>query len=230
MKIVDAVIILFLLLGAAIGFKRGFIRTLVSFIGVFITIILAFYLKGPVVNFMYEFLPFFNYGGFTILNVFVYESIAFLLVYIILASILGIIINITGIVEKILKLTVILGLLSKVLGAIAGVLEMLLFIFISTFVLARFNFSKPYIMESKAARVILARTPVISGIAAPTYLALDEIYKLQKDYANTEDKEQYNIESLRILVKYRIVSKDQARKFVNDGKIKLSNPNGFVIM
>ena len=36
MKIVDALIILFLLLGAVMGFKKGFIKTMVSLIGVFI--------------------------------------------------------------------------------------------------------------------------------------------------------------------------------------------------
>ena len=48
------IIILFLLLGAIIGFKKGFIKTLVSLIGVFIVIIVSFYLKKPVANFMYQ--------------------------------------------------------------------------------------------------------------------------------------------------------------------------------
>ena len=228
MKIVDAVIILFLLLGAVIGFKKGFIRTMVSLIGVFLTIILSYYLKQPVVNLMYKFLPFFNYGGLTVLNIFVYESLAFLFIYIMLSAILGIIINISGIVEKILKLTIVFGLISKILGAIAGVLEMLLFIFTASFVLVRLNFSKPYIVESKMAMTILGRTPVLANIAAPTYVAFDKIYNLQKDFVTTEDKAKYNKESLKILVEYGVISKEQAMTFVKEGKIQL--PAGDVLI
>ncbi len=229
MSIVDAVIILFLLLGAAMGFKRGFIRTLVTFIGTFLVIILTLYLKQPVVNFMYAYFPFFDYGGYSVLNILVYESIAFILIFTLLSCLLGILINITGIVEKILNLTIVLGFISKILGAIAGILEMLLFIFIACFALSRFSFSSALINESRAARIILARTPVISNIAAPTYTAGSEIYELQKEYANAENKCEYNRKSVIILVKYGIISKDQARQFVKDGKIKIDNPESFVI-
>ena len=229
MKIADAVIILFILLDGVIGYKKGFIKTMVSLIGVFITIIVSFYLKQPIVNFMYSYFPFFNYGGLSVLNIFVYESIAFLFVYTLLSAILGIIINLTGVIERILKLTIVLGLISKILGAIAGVLEMLLFIFIATFALARFNFSRPYIMESRVAKTILARTPVVANVAAPTYVALDKIYKLQKNYAKDNNKSEYNRQSLIILVQYKLLSKEQALKLVKDGKIKIDNPEGFVL-
>ncbi len=230
MKIVDALIILFLLLGAVIGFKKGFIKTLVSFVGIFITIILALYLKQPVVNFLYAYFPFFSYGGFYILNIFVYESIAFFFIFTLLSCILGIILNITGIIEKLLNATIILGIVSKILGAIAGVLEMLLFIFVGCFVLSRINYTSSYIQESKTAKIILARTPIIANIAAPTYKAFDEVYELQKKYAKDEDKSEYNREALMIIVKYRIISKDQALKLVKDGKVKINNPDGFIIV
>ena len=230
MKIVDAIIILFLLLGAVIGFKKGFIRTLVSLIGVFAVILLTMYLKKPVVTFMYTYLPFFNFGGYTIFNVFLYESIAFLLIYVLLSSVLGIIINITGIVEKILNATILLGAISKILGAIAGVLEMLLFIFIGLFVCSRIKPINPYILESRTSRIILARTPLISNAAAPTTASLNEIYKLEKENLENEDQEKFNLDSLMILVRYNVVSKEQAVKFIKDGKIKISNPEGFVLV
>ena len=113
--------------------------------------------------------------------------------FVILSSILGIIINITGIIEKLLNVTIILGFFSKILGAIAGVLEMLVFIFIALFVLARINVTSSFVMESKTARVILARTPILANVAGPTYNALSDVYKLQKQYADTDDKEAYNL-------------------------------------
>lgn len=227
MSIVDAVIILFLLLGAFLGFKRGFIKTLVSLIGVVLVIVLSFYLKTPIATFMYNYLPFWSFDGLSILNIFLYESIAFLLVFVILSSILGIIINITGIIEKLLNVTIILGFFSKILGAIAGVLEMLVFIFIALFVLARINVTSSFVMESKTARVILARTPILANVAGPTYNALSDVYKLQKQYADTDDKEAYNLEALTSLVRYGVISKEQAKKLIDDGKLKFSTEVNF---
>ena len=229
MKIVDALIILFILLGAVIGFKKGFIKTLVSFVGVFLIIVISLLLKQPVVNFIYAFFPFFSFNGLSVFNIFVYESIAFILIFTLLSCLLGIIINLTGVVEKILNLTIILGILSKTLGAIAGVLEMLLFIFIGCFVLSRFSYTSPYINESKAARVILARTPIIGNIAGPTYNSVSEIYELQKKYKDSDNKSEFNREALIVLVKYGVLTKEQARQFVKDGKIKIDNPDSFII-
>lgn len=227
MSIVDAIIILFLLLGALIGFKKGFIKTMVSLIGVILVIVLSFYFKTPIATFMYNYLPFWDFGGLTVLNIFLYESIAFLLVFVILSSILGIIINITGVIEKLLNITIVLGAFSKVLGAIAGVLEMVVFIFISLFVLARINVTSEFVMESSWARTILARTPILANVAGPTYNALSEIYELQKEYADTADKEQYNVDALTSLIRYGVISKEQAKKLIDDGKLRISTEVNF---
>ena len=227
MSIVDAIIILFLLLGALIGFKKGFIKTMISLIGVILVIVLSFYFKTPIATFMYNYLPFWDFGGLTILNIFLYESIAFLLVFVILSSVLGIIINITGIIEKLLNVTIVLGFFSKILGAIAGVLEMIVFIFIAAFVLARINVTSEFIMESSWARIILARTPVLANVAGPTYNALSEIYELQKEYADTDDKEAYNVDALTSLIRYGVISKEQAKKLIDDGKLRITTEVNF---
>ena len=227
MSIVDAIIILFLILGALIGFKKGFIKTMVSLIVVILVIVLSFYFKTPIATFMYNYLPFWDFGGLTILNIFLYESIAFLLVFVILSSVLGIIINITGIIEKLLNITIVLGFFSKILGAIAGVLEMIVFIFIAAFVLARINVTSEFIMESSWARTILARTPVLANVAGPTYNALSEIYELQKEYADTDDKESYNVDALTSLIRYGVISKEQAKKLIDDGKLRITTEVNF---
>ena len=227
MSIVDAIIILFLILGALIGFKKGFIKTMVSLIGVILVIVLSFYFKTPIATFMYNYLPFWDFGGLSILNIFLYESIAFLLVFVLLSSVVGIIINITGIIEKLLNVTIVLGFFSKILGAIAGVLEMIVFIFIAAFVLARINVTSELIMESSWARTILARTPVLANVAGPTYNALSEIYELQKEYADTDDKEAYNVDALTSLIRYGVISKEQAKKLIDDGKLKITTEVNF---
>ena len=73
MNIVDVVIILVLLMGAVIGFKRGLTGSLVNFLGFIVVIAAAYLLKNPVSALMYKFLPFFSFGGVikgvTVLNI-----------------------------------------------------------------------------------------------------------------------------------------------------------------
>ena len=77
MSIVDVIIILAILMGAVVGFKRGLTTQLVSTIGIILVMVLAFILKNPISKFMYENLPFLDFGGLLkglpVLNIIVYE-------------------------------------------------------------------------------------------------------------------------------------------------------------
>ena len=83
--VVDVSIILILLMGAVVGFKRGIFKSAVMFIGAIVVIVLAYSLKNPVANLLYSFMPFFNFAGdfegLTTLNLIIYEAIAFVIVY-----------------------------------------------------------------------------------------------------------------------------------------------------
>ena len=104
-NVVDAIIILFLLTGAILGFKRGAIQTLATLIGTILIIIIAYYLKNPLSVFLYTYLPFFKLGGIfngiTVINILIYEAIAFLIVLGVLSVLLSVILKITGILSKI---------------------------------------------------------------------------------------------------------------------------------
>lgn len=227
MTVLDIAVLLFLVLGALIGFKKGFIKTMVSLIGMILVIVISFYLKNPIADFAIAHFPFFEFGGFfeglTALNILMYETIAFLLVFVFLSSILGIIINITGIIEKLLNLTVVLGFFSKILGAIAGVLEMLVIAYIALFALSQFNTTNKMVMESKVSTKILARTPILSNVVGGSYNAIVEIYSLHEKYAESEDKTAYNVEATSIMIKYGVVDSATVQKAIDDGKLDLKN-------
>ncbi len=53
MNVVDVIIIALLILGGVAGFKAGVIKKLTDFIGMFVVIILAFYLKNYISVIMY---------------------------------------------------------------------------------------------------------------------------------------------------------------------------------
>ena len=107
MNIVDVLIILIIVAGGLIGFRKGFTEELVSFVGVILVVVLSFLLKNPVSAFLYEHLPFFNFGGalkgITSLNILLYEIIALLIVMSVLLVILKITTLATRVFEKLLK-------------------------------------------------------------------------------------------------------------------------------
>src|SRR5699024_5113091 len=123
--IIDIGILLLLLMGAIVGFKRGFINQTVMFLGTILVIVLAYFLKYPVASLFYSIFLFIDFGNSysVVLNILMYEVIAFLLVAAILFGLLNILIKFTNVFEKILNATIILGIPSKILGALMGVLQ-----------------------------------------------------------------------------------------------------------
>ncbi len=225
LTIVDAIIILFLLAGAVVGFKRGVIQSATIFLGTIFIIILSYYLKNPVSKLLYTFLPFFKFSGslegVTVLNILIYEAIAFLLVFIILNVILQIAIKATGILEKILKFTIILGIPSKLLGAVFGLLEAFIYAFVFLFLFSRLSFTVSIVNESLLAPKILNSTPVLSSFVESSYQSFEEIYDLKEKYENTTDKNEYNKEALDILLKYSIITKQSAQDLIDSKKLEI---------
>lgn len=223
MTIVDAVVILFLLLGAVLGFKKGAIRSLVGLVGTIAVVVIAYYLKNPVADLLYNFVPFFDFSGsaqgLVTLNILVYESIAYVLVFVILYGLLSLILRLTGIIEKFLTMTIILGIPSKIIGAVLGFLEAVVFSFIILFVLLQFNGSHTFIKESTVAMSILDKTPLIGAMVNDTYDAIVEISDLQDKYKDSASKDEYNAEILGIMLRYHVVTPDTTRKLIDNGKL-----------
>ena len=232
MTIVDAIVILFLLLGAVLGFKKGAIRSLVGLVGTIAVVVIAYYLKNPVAELLYNFVPFFDFSGswqgLVTLNILLYEGIAYVLVFVILYGILSLILKLTGIIEKVLTMTIILGIPSKIIGAILGFLEAVVFSFIILFVLLQFNGSHIWIKESSVAMSILDKTPLIGTMVSDTYDAILEISDLDEKYKDTNDLDAYNGEILSIMLKYHVITPESARKLIEDDKLNFAGADAIV--
>lgn len=226
MNIVDILIIIFILLGAVVGFKQGFTKSLVSFVGIIIVTILAYFLKNPVSEFLMSFCPFFSFGGIikgiTVLNIAVYEVIAFLLVFAILMIVLRALLFATGILETILKFTIVLGIPSKILGAIVGVIKNYIIAFFVLYLLSMPNFvDVEFVKDSKFREPILRNTPLLSNAADSTLKVLDEFKGLSDKYVNTENSNEFNLETLDLFLKYDVVTVDTVKKLDESGKINI---------
>ena len=223
--IIDIILILVLVMGAIVGFKRGVIKSATMFIGAIIVIVLAYSIKNPVSKILYSFLPFFNFAGdfagLTTLNIIIYEAIAFVLVYVLLMAILQIIIKITGVFETILNFTIILGIPSKLLGAVFGFFEAYLFLFVAIFLLNQIPATNEIVTESTFASKIASSSPILSDITSSYYDAFEEIISIKDQ--NRNDKEEYNRKCLDILLKYGIVDISSAEELIQSGKLQISD-------
>ena len=223
MFIVDILIIIFLALGFLIGFKRGMVREIVSLVGLIIITILAFILKNPISVLLYKTFPFFNFDyiikGASVLNVLLYEIIAFLVVFIILFIILKILLKISKLLDRILKMTIILNLPSRIIGGIVGVVKNYLITFVVLFIISLPAFSID-IGETKIGDFILNETPILTDINHKTIKVYDEFEKLVEDYKNKDNKEEFNQEALDLLIKYKTITKDNAKDLIESGKLK----------
>ena len=182
MNVVDVIIIALLILGGVAGFKAGVIKKLTDFIGMFVVIILAFYLKNYISVIMYENLPFFNFfgliNGIDALNILLYEVIAFLVIFIALLFVLKVVLMLTGLVEKILKATVILSIPSKLLGIVVGVIEMYVYLFLILVIVSLPIFDSSFLKDSKMNNFILFNTPVLSGVSEEIIDIYGDVYNI----------------------------------------------------
>ena len=215
-SIVDSIIILFLLMGAVVGFKRGVIKSATMFVGAIVVLILSFWLKNPVSKILYSVCPFFNFAG-DFEGLTIYEAIAFILVYIVLMSVLQIVIKITGGIEKILDFTIILGIPSKLLGALFGFLESYLFVFIALFLLSMLPTTNELILESRLGGVITESSPGLSNLTEESLAAVKEIISIKDQ--NIHNKKEYNKKCLDILLKYDIVKQEAVDELIEKGKL-----------
>lgn len=224
MGIVDIIILIFLAFGALLGFKRGFTRQLVSLVGIFVIIILSYLFKNPVSVFLYNNLPFFNFGGIfkdiTVLNVLVYEVIAFFIVFFVLTIIFRILVKITNVFEKILNATIILGIPSKILGAVLGVVQNLIYTFIILYILSLPTFNLTIIKDSKVGNLILDKTPILNKIANKTLSVFNQVVELKEEYDTTTNVGEYNQKTLNIMIDSGVITEENAKRLIEKGKIK----------
>lgn len=227
MNIIDAIIILIILACALAGLKRGFTKALVSFLGFFVIIILAFILKNPISILLYENLPFFSFGGLfkgvTALNIIVYEVIAFFIVEFVLSIIFKILTRLTSIFEKFLKATIILGIPSKILGGIVGIVEGITWAFIVVYIasLPLFNFKE--VNDSSLANLVIKHTPVLSMFTNDFTKTIEDFSLLKEEYEVKGNTQEFNYETMNILLKYDIVSVKSVKKLEEQGKLKIDN-------
>ena len=216
---IDITILLILIVFAIVGFKRGVLHSLVSFVGFIIVIYLAYLFKNYLGDIFVLDLPFFNFkiGTFSsqMMNVIMYQTLAFIIMVIIFGLIYKAILIMTGIIEKILKLTIVLGIPSKILGLIVGLLEGYIVVYLVLFFISQPYVKMDILNNSNYVKPILTQTPILSKFANNALEVVNEVNDLVKD----QKTKNFDLELTELILKYNITSSDVIKKISDNKKV-----------
>ena len=221
MIIVDIIVLVILIVFAIIGFKRGVLQSLVSFVGFIVVICLAYLLKNYLGDIFVLDLPFFNFkiGTTTsvVMNVIMYQTLAFIIMTIVFGLIYKFLIYLSGIVEKIFKITIVLGIPSKIFGLIVGLLEGYIIVYLVLFFAAQPYIKMDILKDSSYAKTILTKTPILSNFANDTLEIINEV----SDTVKNNDTENFDLKLSDLVLKHEVVSPEVMEKLVNIKKINV---------
>lgn len=223
MNVLNIGIIIFILFGAVLGFKRGFTKEVVKAAGFLIIVVLAYLLKNPLSVLLYEHLPFFHIGilkGVEVLNILVYEFLAFIIVLIILSIILKVVLMATSMFEKILTATIILGIPSKIAGALVGILHHYIVAFIILTILSLPVFNVGIVKDSSLREKIVNDTPLLSIAVDKSMSVINEFMDLKERYDDkTVSEQEFNCGAVQLFTKYEVISQESLQKLIDAGKV-----------
>ena len=219
MNVLDIGIILILIMSSIIGFKRGVIKEVVSLVGLISIFVIAYIFKEELGNSLCKYLPFFNFTGslkgLISINILIYQLIAFLIIYSILLSIYMIILKLSGILQKLVNLTVILLLPSKLGGAIISFFKVYITIFIVLLVLIIPLKDNSLFTTSKISSIVIYKTPILSKCTDSITKSVDEIYTLADKVSHKEiTTNEANLQIIDIMLEYQVVDKKTIEQLV----------------
>jgi uncharacterized membrane protein required for colicin V production len=130
--------------------------------------------------------------------------------------------GVTGLIEKVLKATVILSVPSKILGFIVGLIEAYIWAYIILFILTLPMINLKEIYNSKVANYVMEKTPYLSKYTSKTkeiYMNLYDIIDNRQEKTN----EQVNEEAMDLMLKYDIITTESAEKLIDSNKVNVSD-------
>lgn len=232
MNIVDVVIILLLGLSFVSGYIRGILKEAVMLFGTIIIYIISFNLKDGLGLILCKILPFFKLDGLVSLNIFLYQLIAFVIIAGFLFGIYGIVLKLTGILQKIVDLSIILKFPSKILGGVAGLFEGYIIIFILLIILS-IPFSNNELFNSSLLNKKVVTSSLflsnslgkIDNVIVDTYDITD---KINNKNINTNTS-LINLEIVKLYLDYNVVSYDDMKDIIDTGKLdEISSIDNFM--
>ncbi len=224
LNVFDIGIILLLVMFIIVGFKNGVIRELFALVGIIVVFVLSYALKGILGNILCIVLPFFKITGvvegLSVMNILLYQAIAFMIVFAILLTLYEILLKVSKFIQKIVNLTIILILPSKILGGIIAFVKGWIVLF-AVFLCLMIPLKNAEIFTSSTmVNKIIYNTPVLSSHSSNFINSVEEIYNLEKQVSNKEiSKNDANLKTLDLMLKHKIVDKKTVEQLVKLHKL-----------
>lgn len=219
MNNISVAIILIIVSFGILGLKRGALKEAVIVFGNILVIAIAYFFKDMLASYLMNALPAYKInsvlGPLSSLTIIFYKLIAFLALMIVFHFLLRIIINLSGLLGKIMDATVILLLPNRIIGFILGILEGYVLMFIVLNVLMIPLSSNTTFMDSGVRKYIVEETPILKDSFGGLNTSLEEVMKLNKN----DNENSLNLKVIDILLKNKIITKDEVEELANNGKI-----------
>mgnify|MGYP004457909689 FL=1 len=224
LNVFDIGIILLLVMFIIVGFKNGAIRELFALVGIIVVFVLSYSLKGILGNILCIVLPFFKITGvvegLSVMNILLYQAIAFMIVFAILLTLYEILLKVSKFIQKIVNLTIILILPSKILGSIIAFVKGWIVLFAVFLCLMIPLKNTDLFTSSTMVNKIIYNTPVLSSHSSNFINSVEEIYNLEKQLSNKEiSKNEANLKTLDLMLKHKIVDKSTVEQLVKLHKL-----------
>ena len=218
--ILDIIIIVLFIIAIVLGFKKGILKELVSFIGTIIIFIISYQLKGIVGNFLCIIFPFYIKDLVTV-NIMFYQIIAFILTFGILSFLFNLFINLTKTIDNLLDKIKLLNIPLRILGAVISVFKMYLTVFILLLLVMIPFRNTSIVKKSLLTEKIVYETPILSKGSKEVIFVLEEIIILDRDIAKGKITiNEGNLKILDLLLKYNMIDKDTVIDLYNKDKIR----------
>ena len=217
MNIIDVVIVLLIILSFINGYKRGVLKEVVMLCGTIVIYIVSFLLKDKLGLILCKILPFFNLDGLVSLNILIYQLIAFFLIASFLFSIFGIVLKFTGVLQKLVNMTIILTIPSKILGGILGLVEGYIVIFALLIILSVPFKNIDIFKNSNLNNKIITSSPILSSTLGNLDDLIIDIYDIKID--KDQDKDKINDKILDMYIDYNVISREDLDSIIKSGKL-----------
>ena len=217
MNIIDVVIVLLIILSFINGYKRGVLKEVVMLCGTIVIYIVSFLLKDKLGLILCKILPFFNLDGLVSLNILIYQLIAFFLIASFLFSIFGIVLKVTGVLQKLVNMTIILTIPSKILGGILGLVEGYIVIFALLIILSVPFKNIDIFKNSNLNNKIITSSPILSSTLGNLDDLIIDIYDIKID--KDQDNDKMNDKILDMYIDYNVISREDLDSIIKSGKL-----------
>ena len=225
MNIIDVVIFLLIILSFINGYKRGVLKEVVMLCGTIVIYIVSFLLKDKLGLILCKILPFFNLDGLVSLNILIYQLIAFFLIASFLFSIFGIVLKVTGVLQKLVNMTNILTIPSKILGGILGLVEGYIVIFALLIILSVPFKNIDIFKNSNLNNKIITSSPILSSTLGNLDDLIIDIYDIKID--KDQDNDKMNDKILDMYIDYNVISREDLDSIIKSGKLDKAKNKSF---